>query len=61
MTIYQYAVVQIVYKLMEERKTRPLTRKEEQFLVRADGTVGRIKRQEQHDQIAPRYSSHTGN
>jgi hypothetical protein len=46
MTIFELAVAREVHRLLEERKTRALTRGEAMFLEAADPLIVRLKYQE---------------
>ena len=61
MTILEIAVAREVYRLLEERKARPLTPGEAKFLAVADSTMSRIEYQEAHDKTAARQTAHPRN
>ena len=47
MTIFELAIARHANDLLEERKSRYLTWKEEAFLVRAEGLLSRMRLREQ--------------
>ena len=53
MTIFELAIARHANDLLEERKSRYLTWKEEAFLVRAGVLLSRIRLREQHDETTP--------
>ena len=62
MTIFELAVAREVYRLLEERKTRPLTRGEAMFLEAADPLIVRLKYQEAlHDETARKQAAGSRN
>lgn len=59
MTIFELAIARHANDLLEARESRPLTWREEAFLVRASFLLSRIRLREQHDQTTsqrPPYS-----
>lgn len=62
MTIFEFALAREVHRLMEERKTRPLTPGEAEFLAVADSTMSRIEYQEVlHDKTTSRQAARPRN
>ena len=62
MTIFEIAIAREVYRLLEQRKTRPLTRGEDRFLAAADATMARIDYQETlHDETARKQAAGSRN